>query len=156
MPRRLLIHFSPFAANTSHQVFPSSLRLNDTSSLINYEIRQTLCDFIPLHLSLSPHKHTHTHFFHSSPQQILEKTDQVLKAGTDLQQSSHTDQQSVQWLMGKIKQLMTDFDDRLGKRKKKLDDSVKLHRLTESVSVVGVGCHWVSILSWQPYSLSVY
>lgn len=36
--------------------------------------------------------------------------------------------------MGKIKQLMTDFDSRLSKRKKKLNDSVKLHRLIESVS----------------------
>ena len=35
--------------------------------------------------------------------------------------------------MGKIKQLMTDFDDRLGKRKKKIDESVQLHKLTEMV-----------------------
>ena len=35
--------------------------------------------------------------------------------------------------MGKVKQLMTDFESRLQERKRKLDDSVKLHRLTEVV-----------------------
>lgn len=49
---------------------------------------------------------------------------------------SHTNQESVQPLMGKIKQLVTDFDSRLSKRKKKLDDSVRLHRLTAAVSSV--------------------
>lgn len=44
----------------------------------------------------------------------------------------------MQNLMGKIQHLMTDFELRLAKRKKKLNDSVQLHRLIESVSTMYV------------------
>ena len=74
-------------------------------------------------LSLSPH-----------PQQILQRTDTIVQSGSELESHPFTDKQTIHWLMGKIKQLMTDFDSRLSKRKKKLNDSVKLHRLIESVS----------------------
>lgn len=52
----------------------------------------------------------------------------------------HTNQESVQPLMGKIKQLVTDFDSRLSKRKKKLDDSVRLHRLHRLTAAVSITC----------------
>ena len=71
------------------------------------------------------------------PQQI---TDNLIKNGSELEALPHTDHPTIHWLMGKIKQLMTDFDDRLAKRKKKLDESVRLHRLIESVSEYGSIC----------------
>ena len=72
--------------------------------------------------------------FNIHPQQVLERTDELIKNGGELESHPHADQQIVQQIMGKIKQLMSDFDERLGKRKKKLDESVTLHRLIESVS----------------------
>jgi hypothetical protein len=51
-----------------------------------------------------------------------------------LEKLPYANRSTVQPLMGKIKQLVSDFDSRLSKRKKKLDDSVKLHRLTAAVS----------------------
>lgn len=66
-------------------------------------------------------------------QQILIRTDKLLQSGTILETLKHTDHTTIHTLMGKIKQLMTDFDDRLGKRKKKIDESVQLHKLTELV-----------------------
>lgn len=66
-------------------------------------------------------------------QQILIRTDKLLESGTILETLKHTDHNTIHTLMGKIKQLMTDFDDRLGKRKKKIDESVQLHKLTEMV-----------------------
>lgn len=68
-------------------------------------------------------------------QEILLNTSHLLSSGEELEQLPYADQNSVQPLMGKIKQLVTDFDSRLSKRKKKLDDSVRLHRLTAAVSV---------------------
>ena len=59
---------------------------------------------------------------------------QLLDSGAELEQLPYTDTNTVAPLMGKIKQLVTDFDSRLSKRKKKLDDSVRLHRLTAAVS----------------------
>ena len=85
--------------------------------------------FLSLSLSFS-HTHTHTH---THMQQILVRTDKLLQSGTILETLKHTDHSTIHLLMGKIKQLMTDFDDRLGKRKKKIDESVQLHKLTEMV-----------------------
>ena len=67
-------------------------------------------------------------------QQIVLSSSQLLESGAELEQLPYTDQTTVGPLMGKIKQLVTDFDSRLSKRKKKLDDSVRLHRLTAAVS----------------------
>ena len=80
------------------------------------------------------HSHTLTHTHTIQMQQILVRTDKVLQSGTILETLKHTDRSTIHTLMGKIKQLMTDFDDRLGKRKKKIDESVQLHKLTEMVS----------------------
>ncbi len=57
----------------------------------------------------------------------------MVVSGSELEQSTYTDRSTVNPLMGKIKQLVTEFDTKLSKRKKKLDDSVRLHRLTEAV-----------------------
>jgi hypothetical protein len=69
-------------------------------------------------------------------QQILLRTGKLLESGTILETLKHTDHDTISTLMGKIKQLMTDFDDRLGKRKKKIDESVQLHKLTEMVRII--------------------
>ena len=69
-------------------------------------------------------------------QQILIRTEKLLQSGTILETLKHTDHDTISTLMGKIKQLMTDFDDRLGKRKKKIDESVQLHKLTEMVRML--------------------
>jgi hypothetical protein len=69
--------------------------------------------------------------FETTTQQILIRTEKLLQSGTILETLKHTDHDTISTLMGKIKQLMTDFDDRLGKRKKKIDESVQLHKLTE-------------------------
>ena len=82
--------------------------------------------------AFSPYKLC-AHF--SNTQQILIRTEKLLQSGTILETLKHTDHGTINTLMGKIKQLMTDFDDRLGKRKKKIDESVQLHKLTEMVSV---------------------
>ena len=74
---------------------------------------------------------THTHIY---IQQTLVRTDKLLQSGTILETLKHTDHEKIHTLMGKIKQLMNDFDDRIGKRKKKIDESVQLHKLTEMVS----------------------
>lgn len=67
-------------------------------------------------------------------QQIVLSSSQLLASGAELEQLPYSDQEKVAPLMGKIKQLVTDFDSRLSKRKKKLDDSVRLHKLTAAVS----------------------
>jgi hypothetical protein len=69
--------------------------------------------------------------FETSTQQVLIRTDKLLQSGTILETLKHTDHGKINTLMGKIKQLMNDFDDRIGKRKKKIDESVQLHKLTE-------------------------
>lgn len=69
--------------------------------------------------------------FETSTQQILLRADILLQSASILETQRHTDRGSINALMGKIKQLMTDFDDRLGKRKKKIDESVQLQKLTE-------------------------
>ena len=73
-------------------------------------------------------------------QEILGSTSYLLSSGEELEQLPYADQNTLQPLMGKIKQLVTDFDSRLSKRKKKLDDSVRLHRLTAAVSRWGTLC----------------
>ena len=77
--------------------------------------------------------HLFTRTLSLSLQQILIRTEKLLQSGTILETLKHTDHDTINTLMGKIKQLMTDFDDRLGKRKKKIDESVQLHKLTEMV-----------------------
>ena len=79
-------------------------------------------------------------FYTFSLQQILIRTDRLLHSGTILETLKHTDHDTINTLMGKIKQLMTDFDDRLGKRKKKIDESVQLHKLTEMVRQPSLLC----------------
>ena len=71
----------------------------------------------------------------------MHSTGELLTSGAELELTPYTDQQTVQPLMGKIKQLVNDFDSRLSKRKKKLDDSVRLHRLTAAVS----DCGWLIV-----------
>ena len=68
-------------------------------------------------------------------QEIVSSSNQLVSSGGELEKLPYTNKNTVQPLMGKIKQLVTDFDSRLSKRKKKLDDSVRLHRLTETVSI---------------------
>jgi len=73
---------------------------------------------------------------------------ELLSSGEELGQLADSSRVTVQPLMGKIKQLVTDFDSRLSKRKKKLDDSVRLHRLTAAVSFASAAvsefttCYW--------------
>ena len=86
----------------------------------------------------SAHPLYHLFSYYNTPkpsvlQQILIRTGKLLESGTILETLEHTDHDTISTLMGKIKQLMTDFDDRLGKRKKKIDESVQLHKLTEMV-----------------------
>ena len=74
---------------------------------------------------------TYTHYL----QQILRRTGKLFRSGSDLESRPHANQEAVSQLMGKVKHLMGDFDRRLSFRKKKLNDSVRLHQLTESVSL---------------------
>ena len=67
-------------------------------------------------------------------QQILQRAGKLFENGSDLESHPHANQEAVTQLMGKVKHLMGDFDRRLSFRKKKLNDSVRLHQLTESVS----------------------
>ena len=67
-------------------------------------------------------------------QQILKRAGKLVRSGSDLETRPHADREAVSQLMGKVKHLMGDFDRRLSFRKKKLNDSVRLHQLTESVS----------------------
>ena len=87
------------------------------------------CTHAHAHTHTHTHAHTHTLFI----QQTLVRTDKLLQSGTILETLKHTDHEKIHTLMGKIKQLMNDFDDRIGKRKKKIDESVQLHKLTEMV-----------------------
>lgn len=66
-------------------------------------------------------------------QQIMCRVDDIVVSGSELEQNPHTDQETVTELMGKIQTFMTDFDTKLGKRKDKLSDSVRLHKLIEKV-----------------------
>lgn len=99
--------------------------------------------------------------FLSLLQQIVLNTESLLNSGTELEQTPYADQETVQSLMGKIKQLVTDFDSRLSKRKKKLDDSVRLHRLTAAVSLSSLlnGCdglvEWWSLSTCRGFSPGV-
>lgn len=68
-------------------------------------------------------------------QQILQRSGKLFESGSDLESHPHADREAVSQLMGKVKHLMGDFDRRLSFRKKKLNDSVRLHQLTESVSI---------------------
>ena len=74
-------------------------------------------------------------FTHTHSQQILQRTDKLFRHGSSLESEPHANREAVSQLMGKVKHLMGDFDRRLSFRKKKLSDSVRLHQLTESVSV---------------------
>ena len=67
-------------------------------------------------------------------QQILQRTGKLFESGSSLESHPHANQEAVIQLMGKVKHLMGDFDRRLSFRKKKLNDSVRLHQLTEAVS----------------------
>ena len=69
-------------------------------------------------------------------QQIMGRVDVIVKNGSELEQNPHTNQQTVHSLMGKIQTFMGDFDQKLGKMKGKLSDSVRLHKLIEKVGVV--------------------
>lgn len=71
-------------------------------------------------------------------QQILQRTGKLFESGSDLESHPHANQEAVTQLMGKVKHLMGDFDRRLSFRKKKLNDSVRLHQLTEAVSGVSL------------------
>ena len=86
------------------------------------------------HTCTQTHTHTRTHTIYT--QQTLIRTDKLLQSGTILETLKHTDHEKIHTLMGKIKQLMNDFDDRIGKRKKKIDESVQLHKLTEMVRIL--------------------
>ena len=99
---------------------------------------------IPAHTNTHTHTHTHTHHAHTQ-QQVLIRTDKLLQSGTILETLKHTDHGKINTLMGKIKQLMNDFDDRIGKRKKKIDESVQLHKLTEMVRILN------SLHTWSSY-----
>ncbi len=68
-------------------------------------------------------------------QQIMGKVDNIVQSGSELEQNPHTDQQTVTGLMSKIQTFMSDFDQKLGKRKSTLGDAVRLHRLVEKVCV---------------------
>ena len=59
----------------------------------------------------------------------------LLERGTELEECRYYQPRRLQPLMIKIRQLGSDFDSQLSSRKKRLTDSVKLHRLTEVVSV---------------------
>lgn len=67
-------------------------------------------------------------------QQILQRTGKLFESGSSLESHPHANQEAVTQLMGKVKHLMGDFDRRLSFRKKKVNDSVRLHQLTEAVS----------------------
>ena len=70
----------------------------------------------------------------------------LLSSGGELETYTHIDQSALRWEMGKIKKLMTDFDERLGKRKKQLDESVQLHKLIESVGLSGLEANDVVVV----------
>jgi hypothetical protein len=77
---------------------------------------------------------SHVYMFMIVLQQILQRTGKLFERGSDLESHPHANQEAVTQLMGKVKHLMGDFDRRLSFRKKKLNDSVRLHQLTEAVS----------------------
>ena len=77
--------------------------------------------------------------YDSHVQQIMSRVDVIVQSGSELEQNPHTDQQTVHSLMSKIQTFMSDFDQKIGKRKRKLSDSVRLHKLIEKVLCV---CLW--------------
>lgn len=88
-------------------------------------------------------------------QQILQRTGKLFESGSDLESHPHANQEAVTQLMGKVKHLMGDFDRRLSFRKKKLNDSVRLHQLTEAVSSLSSPTPLSLCLSLLPSSLSI-
>ena len=75
-----------------------------------------------------------------------------MSSGEELGLSPHAEQRTVSPLMGKIRHLLADFDNRLAARKQKLDDTVRIHRLTEEVRGGDKGCGQGS---WRGYMARV-